>query len=37
MKAIALISKFHKKEDFSDADLIIKSLSELNISKINNL
>ncbi|MEK6757680.1 MAG: HAD family phosphatase [Nanoarchaeota archaeon] len=37
MKAIALITKFHKREDFSDADLIIKSLSELNITKINNI
>lgn len=37
MKAIALLTKFHVKEDFKDADLIINSLNELNLDLINTL
>ncbi|MFH1500817.1 MAG: HAD family phosphatase [archaeon] len=34
MKAIALLTKFHTREEFEKADLIINSLSELTFEKI---
>ncbi len=37
LKAIAFPSKFTQKHDFSQADLIIKSLTELNYKKLNDL
>ncbi len=37
MKSIALLTKYHGKDEFNDADLIINSLVELNLEKIQNL
>ena len=34
MKSIAVISQFHSGEDFSNADLVVNSLEELNAEKI---
>lgn len=37
MKAVALLTKFHGRKDFNNADLIIDSLTELNVEKINSI
>lgn len=37
MKTIALLTKFHTRKDFKDADLIVSSLDELNENLIKNL
>jgi HAD superfamily hydrolase (TIGR01509 family) len=36
MKVIALVTKFHKKEDF-DADLVVDSLKDVNLERISKL
>ena len=37
MKRIALLTKFHGKEDFKNVDLIVSSLDELNLDSIKDL
>ncbi len=37
MKAIAVLTEFHAREDFKEADLVVDSLKELNWSKIKEL
>jgi hypothetical protein len=37
MKAIAVLTKFHKKGEFKDADLVIDSLKEIDWEKIKDI
>ena len=37
MKAVAVLTKFHKKEEFKDADLVVRSIKNLNYYKLRNL
>jgi HAD superfamily hydrolase (TIGR01509 family) len=37
MKAIAVLTEYHKKEEFTEADMVVKSLKELDWEKIKKL
>jgi len=37
MKAVAVLTKFHKKEEFKDVDLVVRSIKNLNYYKLRNL